>query len=666
MYSHLLKPLDLGYTQLKNRAIMGSMHTGLEEKCDGYKKLGAFYKERAKGGIGLIVTGGFSPNFKGRLAPFSSQLSSRFQLKKHRYLVSQVEPYGCKLVLQILHAGRYAHHPFSVAPSGVKAPISKFKPKQMSERQIKSTISDFANTAALAKKAGYHGVEVMGSEGYLINQFLSRKTNRRTDKWGGDLAGRSTFPLAVIKAIREKVGKEFILIYRLSILELVDQGANLEEVIYQAKALEQAGVTLLNTGIGWHEARIPTIANVVPEGGFAWATALVKPHISIPIIACNRINRPQVAEAILESGQADMVSMARPLLADPDFVNKAAENKADTINVCIACNQACLDHVFVGKRSSCLVNPRACFETELEFPPAREIKNLAVVGGGAAGLSAATYAAQRGHKVTLFEKSGQLGGQLNLAKQVPGKSEFNDTLIYFSHRVKELGVKLVLNSEARASELVDFDEVIIAAGVKPRTPKIEGIEHPKVISYPDLLSGRRKAGEKVAIIGAGGIGFDVAAYLLEHHKEDTQTWLESWGIDNTIITPGGLTKAKPDFKPRTVHLIQRKEGKLGKGLGKTTGWIHRANIKRYGVDTISGASYEKIDDAGLHIRQGDESRVLDVDSIILCAGQTSVDSLYQELQGLGVKAHIIGGAKLASELDAKRAIREGAELASQL
>ncbi|MER0499813.1 MAG: FAD-dependent oxidoreductase [Aeromonas hydrophila] len=666
-YPTLLTPLDLGFTQLRNRVLMGSMHTGLEEEKGGFDKLAAFYGERARGGVGLIVTGGIAPNLRGRLVPHGSQLSFPWQVAKHKKVTSAVHQEGGKIALQILHAGRYAYHPFSLAPSALKAPISPFKPRAMSERQIRGTIRDFAATAQLARSAGYDGVEVMGSEGYLINQFICERTNKRADGWGGSSENRMRFPVEIVRAIRERVGPDFIIIFRLSMLDLVEQGSSLEEVIALGKALEQVGVTLINTGIGWHEARIPTIATSVPRGAFSWVTAELKKHLKVPLITTNRINTPEVAERILAGGEADMVSMARPFLADPEFVIKAAENRADEINTCIACNQACLDHVFKQKRASCLVNPRACFETELTFGRVPQPKKLAVVGAGPAGLAFACYAAERGHQVSLFDQASEIGGQFNFAKQIPGKEEFHETLRYFAKRLEKCGVELYLGQRQSAESLLGggFDEVILATGIRPRTPNIPGIEHAKVMSYLDVLRDHKPVGEKVAVIGAGGIGFDVAEYLVEGKGDRSRDhWLKEWGIDKQLGERGGLMAPVIDAPERQVWLLQRKESKVGDGLGKTTGWIHRTVLKNRKVEMLSGVQYLRIDDEGLHIQVGEQQQCLPVDQVIICAGQEPLKELQAGLQAAGKPVHIIGGADVAAELDAKRAIRQGAELAA--
>ena len=670
-YQKLLQPLDLGFTQLKNRVIMGSMHTGLEEEKQGFAKLAAFYAERAKGGVGLIITGGISPNFRGNLVPFGSQLSFWWQTGKHKQVTQAVHQYGAKICLQLLHAGRYGYHPFSVAPSNIKSPITPFKPSQMSGRQVRGTIKDFAHAAKLAKKAGYDGVEVMGSEGYLINQFICSRTNQRSDEWGGSFTNRCRFAIETVKAVRQACGDDFIIIYRLSMLDLVEDGNSYEEVVALAKAIQEAGATLINTGIGWHEARVPTIGTMVPRAAFSWVTEKVKAEISIPVIATNRINDPQVAEDILANGQADMVCMARPFLADADFVNKAAANQAELINTCIACNQACLDHVFQNKRASCLVNPRACYETELNFTPAPQRKKIAVVGAGPAGLAFSVYAAQRGHEVHLFDKSHQIGGQFNYAKQIPGKEEFHETLRYFGRMLELHAVKLHLNAVQTAETLAaaGFDEVVLATGIVPRDIGLAGSEHAKVLSYLDVLRDHKAVGKHVAIIGAGGIGFDVAEYLTEPHSLTLQpeAWLKEWGIDKGYQARGALLPDQPTQpSERKVYLLQRKTTKVGAGLGKTTGWIHRASLKKKGVEMIAGVNYVKVDDNGLWVEIAGEERCLNVDNVIICAGQEPLRDLVNGLQQHGITPHLIGGADVAAELDAKRAIRQGAELAAAI
>ncbi|CDT85353.1 2,4-dienoyl-CoA reductase (NADPH) [Vibrio coralliirubri] len=666
MYPHLLEPLDLGFTQLRNRVLMGSMHTGLEENKEGLHKLAAFYEERAKGGVGLIVTGGFSPNLRGRLTPFSAEFSKVKHAKAHQVVTEAVHKHGGKIALQLLHAGRYAMHPFAQSASGIKAPIAKFAPSEMSPRQIKKTIGAFANSAELAQVAGYDGIEIMGSEGYLINQFICKRTNMRYDEWGGSYEKRMRFPLEIVKSIREAVGKDFIIIFRLSMLDLVEQGSTFEDVVLLAQKLEEAGVTIINTGIGWHEARVPTIATQVPRGAFSWVTEKVKPYVSIPVVTCNRINTPEEAERILSSGQADMVSMARPFLADPDFVNKAAQDQAQFINTCIGCNQACLDNVFKGKRASCLVNPRACYETEIVVQPAEATKTIAVVGAGPAGLACATTLAQRGHKVDLIEKNDRIGGQFRLAMQIPGKEEFRETIRYFANQIDASGVNLKLDTEATFEMLLKYDEVVMAAGVEPRKLDIEGIDQENVVDYQTLIREKTPVGEKVAIVGAGGIGVDVATMLTEPTSHSLDDWLHEWGIDKNMEHPGGLYPYPDSFSDKTVWVMQRKAGRVGKGPGKTTGWIHKRTLEKRGVNLLGGVSYNKIDDKGLHISVGKKEQVLDADSVIVCAGQVSVRPFEDMWQEFGGKLHVIGGADYAGELDAVRAIRQGVELAIKL
>ncbi len=666
MYPHLLEPLDLGFTQLRNRVLMGSMHTGLEENKEGLHKLAAFYEERARGGVGLIVTGGFSPNLRGRLTPFSAEFSKVKHAKAHQVVTEAVHKHGGKIALQLLHAGRYAMHPFAQSASGIKAPIAKFAPSEMSPRQIKKTIDAFANSAELAQVAGYDGVEIMGSEGYLINQFICKRTNMRYDEWGGSYEKRMRFPLEIVKSIREAVGDDFIIIFRLSMLDLVEQGSTFEDVVLLAQKLEEAGVTIINTGIGWHEARIPTIATQVPRGAFSWVTEKVKPYVSIPVVTCNRINTPEEAERILSSGQADMVSMARPFLADPDFVNKAAQDQAQFINTCIGCNQACLDNVFKGKRASCLVNPRACYETEIVVQPAQATKTIAVVGAGPAGLACATTLAQRGHKVDLIEKNDRIGGQFRLAMQIPGKEEFRETIRYFANQIDAAGVNLKLDTEATFEMLLKYDEVVMAAGVEPRKLNLEGIDQEKVVDYQTLIREKTPVGEKVAIVGAGGIGIDVATMLTEPTSHGLDDWLHEWGIDKNMEHPGGLYPYPDSFSDKTVWVMQRKAGRVGKGPGKTTGWIHKRTLEKRGVNLLGGVSYNKIDDEGLHITMNKKEQVLDADSVIVCAGQVSVRPFEDMWQEFGGKLHVIGGADYAGELDAVRAIRQGVELAIKL
>lgn len=675
-YPNLLAPLDLGFTQLSNRVLMGSMHTGLEEERGGFTKLAAFYQARAKGGVGMIVTGGVSPNLRGRIEPFGSELSHFWQVNKHRQVTDAVHKYPTKICLQLLHTGRYAYHPFGVAPSKIKSPISPFTPKAMSERQIKSTIKDYAYATKLAAKAGYDGVEIMGSEGYLINQFACERTNKRNDQWGGSIENRMRLAIETIKAVRKAVGEKFIIIFRLSMLDLVEGGNSWEDVVTMAKAVEQAGATLINTGIGWHEARVPTIVTSVPRAAFTWVTERMKQEVSIPLITTNRINTPDVAEKVLASGQADMVSMARPFLADENFVNKAAANKADEINTCIGCNQACLDHVFEQKRASCLVNPMACYETELVLEKTNKAKKLAVIGAGPSGLAFSVYATQRGHKVELFDKIGEIGGQFNVAKQIPGKEEFYETLRYFTKQLSLHGVKVHLNNEQSAEKLLaaGFDEVILATGIKPRKLSIDGLEEGfasnKVLTYLQVIKDKVIVGNKIAIIGAGGIGFDVATYLSEESlTNEPEAWLKNWGVDKSYQQGGALLNKQdiPKHKPsRHITLIQRKTSKVGKGLGKTSGWVHRANLVKQGVDMVAGASYKAITDKGLIIEVDGKERLLEVDNIIICAGQEPNKDLQQALIDGGLPVHLIGGASVASELDAKRAIRQAAELAVKI
>ncbi|MDX1280871.1 NADPH-dependent 2,4-dienoyl-CoA reductase [Shewanella colwelliana] len=669
-FPHLLEPLDLGFTQLKNRVLMGSMHTGLEEEKGGFEKLAAFYKERAIGGVGLIVTGGISPNLRGRLAPHACQLSFPWQVNKHKIVTQAVHEADGKICMQILHAGRYGYHPFSQAPSKIKSPITPFTPSAMSSRQVKGTIKDYATSAALAKKAGYDGVEVMGSEGYLINQFICARTNKRTDEWGGAYQNRVRFPLAIVNAIREKVGKDFIIIFRLSMLDLVDNGSTWDEVVTLAKSLEQAGVSIINTGIGWHEARVPTIATSVPRGAFAWVTEKLKSEVKLPLVATNRINTPEIAEHILASGQADMVSMARPFLADAEFVNKAAANESQLINTCIGCNQACLDHTFSLKRATCLVNPRACYETELNFTPAQIKKRIAVMGAGPAGMAFSIYAASRGHKVVVFEAKSEVGGQFNLARKIPGKEEFDETIRYFTEQMKRHHVELRLDTRLDASVVRDeqFDEVVIAAGVVPRRIDLPGFDNERVVTYQQVLSGEVTVGERVALIGAGGIGFDMAHFLGEDESSTLhpEKWLKQWGIDKSYADRGGLKAPELDSPHRKIYLLQRKTSKMGKGLGKTTGWIHRSVLKHHQVEMKIGVTYESFDEQGLHISMDGEASVLAVDNVILCAGQESNRTLVDEMKSTGLPVHLIGGVDVAAELDAKRAIRQGAELATQL
>jgi 2,4-dienoyl-CoA reductase (NADPH2) len=649
------------------------MHTGLEEAPGGFERMAAYYAERAGGGAGLIVTGGVSPNEEGCVAPGAAKLNSESEVKKHQVVTRAVHQQDAKIALQILHAGRYAFHENLVSASAVKAPISVFKPRALSEKEIEDHICDYAKCADLARRAGYDGVEIMGSEGYLINQFIVSKTNMRTDGWGGSFENRIRFPLEIMRQVRETVGTEFIIIYRLSMLDLVKNGSSWEEVVRLAKKMEEAGVTIINTGIGWHEARVPTIATAVPRAAFTWVTGRLKKMVSTPLVTSNRINTPELAEKVLAAGDADMISMARPFLADPDFVNKAAEDRADEINTCIGCNQACLDHIFVGKISSCLVNPRACHETELKYLPAQQPKKIAVVGSGPAGLSFSTLAALRGHEITLFEQKDTIGGQFNLANQIPGKEEFNETLRYYKKQLELTGVRVHLNSKASIEKLLrgKFDEVVLATGVTPRKPDIKGIDHPSVLSYVDVLLHKKPLGREIAIVGAGGIGFDVALYVTQPEIRtslDRDAFLREWGVDKDYRLPGGLTPNRPQVHPaeRRIYLMQRKTGKMGESLGKTTGWIHRVTLKQRQIAMMNGVTYNKIDDDGLHISVKDRQIVLAVNTVIICAGQESLRDLKGGLEAAGMTTHLIGGADLAVELDAKRAIDQGARLAAAI
>ena len=670
-FPHMLAPLDLGFTTLKNRVLMGSMHVGLEEAKDGFQRMAAFYAERARGGVGLIVTGGIAPNDRARPMPGGAAMTTQAEADKHKIVTQAVHEAGGKICMQILHFGRYAYHPELVAPSAIKAPISPFRPHALTTEEVVQTVEDYANAAALAQSAGYDGVEIMGSEGYLINEFIAQQTNHRDDEWGGSYANRIRFPLEIVRRTRERVGPNFIIIFRLSMLDLVEGGSTTEEVIELAQALEKAGVTILNTGIGWHEARIPTIATKVPRAAFAWVTKQLKGKVGIPLVATNRINTPEVAEQVLADGMADMVSMARPFLADPDFVNKAAAGQSDQINTCIGCNQACLDHTFGGKITSCLVNPRACHETILIHKPSATKDRIAVVGAGPAGLAFATTAARRGFDVTLIDAAQEIGGQFNVAKQVPGKEEFYETLRYFGKQIELTGAKLQLGRKVSAQDLLGegYQHVVLATGIVPRTPEIEGVHHPKVLSYLDVLREKKPVGKTVAVVGAGGIGFDVSEYLLHEGTSpslDAAKFFAEWGVDTTGAARGGLKEAHLGTIPRKVYLLQRKTSKVGEGLGKTTGWIHRTSLKNRNVEMIPGVNYRKVDDAGLHITVDGKDMVLPVDNVILCAGQDPQRALQAELLAAGCTVHLIGGADKAAELDAKRAIWQGTELALNL
>jgi len=682
-FPHLFQPLDLGFTTLPNRLLMGSMHTGLEDRVWNYDKLTAYFVARARGGVGLMVTGGIAPNRRGSLAPLASKLTNRWEVRRHRKLTSAVHEADGRICMQILHAGRYSYHPFSVAPSAIQAPINPFKPRALSASGVEKQIGDFVRCARLSQKAGYDGVEVMGSEGYFINQFLVPRTNQRTDEWGGAFENRMRVPIEIVRRTREAVGRDFIIIYRLSMLDMLADGNSFEEVVRLGKAIEKAGATIINTGIGWHETRIPTIATSVPRAAFTWVTRKMRDEVSIPLVTTNRINMPETAEKVLADGDADMISMARPFLADPDWVLKAGSGRVDEINTCIACNQACLDHVFENKKASCLVNPRAGRETELVIEPADRRKNIAVVGAGPAGLAAATTAAQRGHKVTLFDSDQRIGGQFNMAKRIPGKEEFVETLRYFGRLIELHGVQVRLGARVDQAELTagKFDDIIVATGVLPRDPGIEGQDNPMVLSYLDVLKGNKPVGRRVAVIGAGGIGFDVSEFLLHEDvpaepdpdKVDVKRFFDEWGVDMDFETRGGVEGVEPDrtAASRRIWMTQRSKGKPGAGLGKTTGWIHRTTLKNHGVEMLSSVAYDRIDDSGLHltIRKKDgseEKRLLEVDNVVLCTGQVSENALYEALKASGQPVHLIGGAKLAAELDAKRAIDEGTRLAAGL
>jgi 2,4-dienoyl-CoA reductase (NADPH2) len=675
-YPHLLAPLELGFTTLKNRVLMGSMHTGLEDRRKHFPQLAAYFAERARGGVGLIVTGGFAPNIEGWLSPFGSRLTTSAQARTHLPITQAVHAEGGKIALQILHAGRYGYTPLAVAPSRIKSPISRFTPRELSAGGIERQIRAFVRCAALARDAGYDGVEVMGSEGYFINEFLAAQTNQRKDDWGGSYENRMRLPVEIVSRIREKVGRDFIIVFRLSMLDLVPGGSTWDEVVMLAKAIQKAGATIINTGIGWHEARVPTIATSVPRAGFAWVTKKMKGEVAIPLCTTNRINDPAVAEELLASGAADMVSMARPLLADPEFVLKAAAGRADEINTCIACNQACLDHVFAGQMSSCLVNPRACRETELVYRPATARKRVAVVGAGPAGLACATVLAERGHEVDLFDSAAEIGGQFNMAKRIPGKEEFHETLRYYKRRIEVTGVKLHLNRRISAEDLsaAKYSDVVIATGVLPRNPGIKGQDDPRVLSYIDVILHGKPVGKRVAVVGAGGIGFDVAEFLVHDGDSptlDIELWRKEWGVGDPSVSRGGVAGVKPLVAPpaRQVMLLQRKASKIGAGLGKTTGWIHRAALKMKNVEMLAGVNYEGVVPKGLAITFGEKREkgtILEVDTIVLCAGQESLRELEAPLKAAGVRVHLIGGAQFAGELDAKRAIDEGSRVAAIL
>ena len=669
LYPNLLAPLDLGFVKLRNRVLMGSMHTGLEDHARDYGKLAVYFAERARGGAGLIVTGGIAPNLVGSLAPFASKLSRPWEIGRHRRVTEAVHAEGGHICMQILHAGRYAYHPFSVSATSLKSPITPFKPRALSERGVEKQIDDFVACAERARKAGYDGVEIMGSEGYFINQFVAPRTNKRDDAWGGDAARRMRLPVEIVRRTREALGRDFIIIYRLSMLDLVADGSEWSEVVQLAKAIETAGASLINTGIGWHEARVPTIATRVPRAAFTWVTARLKHEVRLPLIAVNRINTPEVAERVIAEGQADMVSMARPLLADPQWVKKAAAGRSDEINTCIACNQACLDHVFEQKLATCLVNPLACRETEILITPASAKRHIAVVGAGPAGLAAAATAAERGHAVTLFDAASEIGGQFNMAKRVPGKEEFHETLRYFRRRLELAGVDLRLNWEVDAAALKagGFDAVVMATGVLPRDPGIPGMDHPKTLSYIDVLLKGKPVGKRVAIVGAGGIGFDVAEFLVQTAPSpsvDAHRYMKEWGVDESYAARGGLMQPQVEAPAREIYLLQRTPARPGRSLGKTTGWAHRASLKAHKVEMLGGVSYERIDDAGLYVQVHGEPRLLAVDNVVICAGQLSRRELQPGLDG--VETHLIGGARLAGELDAKRAIEEGVRLAASL
>jgi 2,4-dienoyl-CoA reductase (NADPH2) len=668
-FPHLFAPLDLGFTILPNRVLMGSMHTGLEDHRRDYEKLAAYFAERARGGVGLMVTGGLAPNIAGWLKPFGGRLSMPWHVARHRQVTRAVHADGGRICLQILHAGRYGYQPLSVAPSKIKSPITPFTPRALSTSGVERTIRDFVGCAKLAQDASYDGIEIMGSEGYLINQFVAARTNTRNDAWGGSAEKRQRFAIEIVRRTREAVGRNFIIIYRLSMLDLVDNAQSWDEIVQLAKAIEAAGATIINTGIGWHEARVPTIVTSVPRAAFAWVTRKLKGEVAIPLITTNRINMPEVAEKILADGDADMVSMARPLLADSEWVNKAKAGRRNRINTCIACNQACLDHVFENKHASCLLNPRACHETELVIEATSARKNIAVVGSGPAGLACATTLAERGHAVTLFDAAAEIGGQFNMAKRIPGKEEFHETLRYYTHRIADTGVQLRLNTAATTQSLRGFDTVVLATGVTPRALKIPGAERPNVLSYLDVILLGKPVGKRVAIIGAGGIGFDAAEFLTQAEPSpttDISRWSHEWGVDQTYANRGGLAKPAPEASEREVWLLQRTAGTPGKRLNKTTGWVHRAALKMKNVKMLGGVNYERIDDAGLHVVIDAKPQIIQVDNVVVCAGQEPRRELYDSLKASGVDVHLIGGADVAAELDAKRAIAQGTRLAARL
>ncbi|MEV6100853.1 NADPH-dependent 2,4-dienoyl-CoA reductase [Nocardia sp. NPDC051981] len=672
-YPHLFEPLDLGFTTLRNRVVMGSMHTGLEDRAWHINRLAAYFAERAKGGVGLIITGGYAPNRTGWLLPFGAKLTNKTEAYRHRAITKAVHAEGGKIALQILHAGRYSYMPTSVSASAIKAPINPFKPRALSSKGVEETIDDYARCAYLAKFAGYDGVEIMGGEGYFINQFLAERTNKRKDKWGGSPENRRRIAGEIVRRVRKAVGPDFIIVFRLSMADFVEKGQTWDEIAAVAQDVEAAGATIINTDIGWHEARVPTIVTSVPRAAFVEWTAKVKDLVNIPVCASNRINMPETAEEILTRGDSDLVSLARPLLADPDWARKAQDARGDEINTCIACNQACLDHAFQAKTVSCLLNPRAGHETELKLLPTRRTRKFAVVGAGPAGLSAAVSLAQRGHRVDLFESDDKIGGQFDIARRIPGKEEFNETLRYYTRQLEITGVRVLLETRATAEQLIagGYDEVILATGVKPRIPNIPGIDHPKVLTYAELVRDGKPVGKKVAVIGAGGIGFDVSEFLtVEGHPSlKLDEWKEEWGVSDDPTVPGFVTTPRPSPAAREVVLLQRKSSSFGKGLGKTTGWVHRAAVKAKGVEQIGGVNYERIDDRGLHISFGEKRQrpqIIECDNVILCAGQESVRDLHEPLQNAGVKVHLIGGADLAAELDAKRAINQGTRLAAAL